>query len=142
LKRKERNRRKNRATLRQGEWFFIPAPNLEPAPGLIIRNEPIRRGAGSPHFVEEVYRSGGVTVYACRKYPGGVSEKEYNRLLAENPDRRFWGWQLMRRDMEVFGRGKVTHRDHETITLNGWHQILVNTEADAWFMSETLVFLD
>jgi hypothetical protein len=142
LRRKERNRRKNRATLRQGEWFFIPAPNLETNPSLIIRNEPIRRGAGSPHLVEEVYRCGGVTVYVCHRRPRGVEEDQYNRLIAEDPKKRSWGWRLMRRDMEVYGRGKVTHRDHQTITLNGWHRILANTEAEAWFMAETLVFLD
>ncbi len=142
LRRKKLNRRKNRATLRQGEWFFIPAPNLETNPDLIIRKEPIRRGAGSPHLVEEVNRRGGRTVFVCRKHPNGVNEKTYNRLLAEDPDRRFWDWQSMKRDMDVFGRGKVTHRDHQTITLNGWHRILANTEAEAWFMAETLVFLD
>jgi hypothetical protein len=142
LRRKERNRRKNRATLRQGEWFFIPVPELDPHPDHIIRNEPIRRGSGSPHMVEEVNRRGGRTVFVCRKHPNGVDEKTYNRLLAEDPDRRSWGWQSMKRDMDVFGRGKVTHRDHQTITLNGWHRILANTEVEAWFMTETLVFLD
>ena len=142
LSRKERNRRKNRATLRQGEWLFIPVQNLEMDPGLIIRNEPIRRGAGSPHLVEEVYRCGGVTVFVCRKHPNGVDEKTYNRLIAEDSDRRSWDWVPMKRDMEVYGRGKVTHRDHQTIKLNGWHRILANTEAEAWFMADTLVFLD
>jgi hypothetical protein len=47
----------------------------------------------------------------------------------------------MRRNMDVFGRGKVTHPDHKTIVLSGWHRIFPNRESDAWFI-ETLVFLD
>ncbi len=142
LRRKERNRRRNKATLRQGEWFFIPVPEMVVDPALIIRNEPVRRGRGSAHMVEELYRRGGSTVFVCRKYPAGITEHRYNNILVKNPDARFWDWRTMRRDMDVFGRGKVTHRDHRTITLSGWHRILVNTEAEAWFMAKTLVFLD
>jgi hypothetical protein len=142
LRRKHRNKRNSGVTLRQGEWFFIPTPDLDPHPGSILRDEPIRRGNGSPHMVEDVFRQGGITVFVCGQYPAGVEEKELQRLIEEEEERRFWGWQSMKRDMDVFGRGKVSHRDHETITLNGWHRILANTEAEAWFRSETLVFLD
>jgi hypothetical protein len=142
LKRKDRIRRKNAATLRQGEWFFIPVPDLKVDPGCILRDEPIRRGNGSPHIVQELFRHGGETVFRCGEYPDGVPEDEYERLIAEEPKRRFWGWTSMVRNMEVYGRGRITHRDHATITLNGWHRILANTESEAWFMVQTLVFLD
>ena len=142
LKSKHKNRRKNAAFLRQGEWFFIPAPNVEPDPMLIIKNEPIRRGNGSAHMVEEIYRSGGETVYVCNKYPNGINADRYQKLIKEKPRSRAWGWRLMRRNMSVFGRGRVSHRDHKTIVLRGWHSIVPNREADAWFIEETLQFLD
>jgi hypothetical protein len=49
---------KNRAFRRQGEWFFVPEPSFAVDEQLILRNEPLRRGAGKPHLVEELFRSG------------------------------------------------------------------------------------
>ncbi len=141
LSAKQRNKRKNRAFRRQGEWYFVPALDFEPDQKLILRDEPIRRGRGSPHVVEEVFRSGGETVYISRRHPNGLTPEQYNRLLKDNPKAKSWGWRLMQRNMDVFGRGKVTHRDHRTITLVGWHRILPNRETEAPFI-ETLVFLD
>ena len=63
LSRKVSNRRKNTAFLRQGEWFFIPAPDLAPDPLRILYNEPISRGkGGKPHVLESCDRQGGETV--------------------------------------------------------------------------------
>ena len=142
LKRKHKNKRKNAAFLRQGEWFFIPAPDMAPVPMLILKNEPIRRGNGSPHRVEEIYRTGGETVYVCNRHPNGLDAAAYRKLLKEQPKAKAWGWRLMRRNMAVYGRGRVSHRDHKTIVLKGWHAILPNRENDAWFITETLAFLD
>ncbi len=142
LKPKHKNKKKNAAFLRQGEWFFIPAPEIEPDSVLIIKNEPIRRGNGSAHMVEEVYRAGGETVYVCNKYPNGISATRYQKLIKDNPRSRAWAWRLMRRNMAVYGRGHVSHRDHKTIVLRGWHSIVPDREADAWFIEETLQFLD
>ena len=142
LKAKNRNKRKNAAFLRQGEWFFIPAPDIVTDPMLIIKNEPIRRGNGSPHMVEEIYRSGGETVYVCSKHPNGIDASKYQKLIKRQPKARAWGWRLMRRNMAVYGRGCVSHRDHKTIVLKGWHSIVPNRESDAWFIEETLAFLD
>lgn len=48
---KNRLRRHNEAFVRQGEWFFVPVPQLVVNPNLIFRNEPISRGNGSkPHM--------------------------------------------------------------------------------------------
>jgi hypothetical protein len=137
----KRNKRKNSAFRRQGEWYFVPEPDLNPDRKFVRLNEPIRRGRSRPHIVEELFRHGGETVYVCRKHPNGLPEKAYRRLLQENPAARYWGWTIMRRNMDVFGRGKVTHPDHKTIVLSGWHRIFPNRESDAWFI-ETLVFLD
>ncbi len=137
----QRNKRKNKAFLRQGEWFFIPAPDISPDPMLILRSEPIRRGRGSAHIVEEVFRTGGESVYVCRKYPDGLDEDKYQKLLKEEPRAKSWGWNRMKRNMTVYGRGRVKHRDHKTVTLIGWHRIMPNRESEATFI-ETLVFLD
>ena len=142
LKPKHKNKRKNAAFLRKGEWFFIPAPDIVPDPMLIIKNEPIRRGRGSAHMVEEIYRSGGETVYVCSKYSNGIDASKYQKLIKKNPKARAWGWRQMRRNMAVYGRGCVSHRDHKTIILRGWHSIIPNRENDAWFIEETLQFLD
>lgn len=45
-----RNRRKNRAFVRQGEWFFLPVPGFDVDEKLVLRHEPLTRGnGGKPH---------------------------------------------------------------------------------------------
>ena len=93
LRRAERNRRKNAAYRRQGEWFFVPAPGLKVDETLVLRDEPITRGNGSkPHHAEFCYRTGGETVYVCRLYPNGLSEGDYRRLIEKRPEARNWSW--------------------------------------------------
>ena len=126
---RQRTRRHNRAFIRQGEWFFVPAPDLRVDERLIHRHEPISRGGGGkPHLVAEVYRSGGENVYVCPRYPNGLTEQAYHKVLAQNREAKGWGWQQRVRDAGVFARGSVRHRDHATITLHGWHQVWMNTE--------------
>jgi hypothetical protein len=137
-----RNRRKNAAYHRQGEWFFVPAPDLKVEESLVLRNEPISRGARSkPHRVEFCYRSGGETVYVCRHRPNGIVDREYRELLLERPETKDWGWRVMRRNAVVYVRGTVRHADHKTITLHGWHRVLMNTEGQARAM-RNVAFLD
>jgi hypothetical protein len=60
------NRRKNAAFMRQGEWFFLPAPHFHVQDKLSLKNEPIQRGnGGKPHWAEFCVRYGGETVYVC-----------------------------------------------------------------------------
>jgi hypothetical protein len=141
LRRKNRQRRRNAAFIRQGEWFFIPADGVDVSDELILRDEPLQRGGGKPHMVDEVFRRGGVTVYVCRHRPNGLTEAAYRELLERNPRARFWGWQVMRRDMEVYARGRVRHADHKTVVLAGWHLVQVNTETKAPAMRH-VAFLD
>ena len=142
LRAKARNRRKNAAYRRQGEWFFLPVEGMRVDEKLVLRNEPLSRGnGGKPHWVEFCYRTGGETVYVCARHRGGVTESNYRRILAADPDARSWGWQTMRRDMQVFVRGRVRHADHKTIVLHGWHSVLMNTEGQAKAM-KNVVFLD
>jgi hypothetical protein len=86
-------------TIRQGEWFFVPATDreldniklgLRGNHVVVRRNEAINRyiaRAGKPHVVDEILPFGG-----------------------------------------VFARGGVRHPDHKTIQLRGWHRVVKNLE--------------
>jgi len=129
VKQRHRHRRRNAGFIRQGEWFFVPAPRfVPPHPHLILRNEPIRRGSGKPHSVEEVYRVGGETVYVSRAYPQGLREQAYRILLQRDRQAARLDWRSMRRNPTVYARGKVRHADHKTVVLPGWHQVALNAE--------------
>jgi hypothetical protein len=103
------------------------------------KNEPLSRGnGGKPHWAEQCYRSGGDTVYVSAKYPTGLTAEEYKNLPASE---RNLGFNIMKRDAAVYVRGKVSHPDHETVALNGWHRVLMNTENRSSAM-RFLAFLD
>lgn len=141
LSQRKRIRRHNRALVRQGEWFFVPTPGLHADPKLIFRNEPIRRGAGKPHMVAEVYRSGGERVLICKRHPNGVTPDQYKKILHNQPEASRWGWQHRVRNAAVYARGQVRHCDHATLTLHDWHQVLMNTESRTRQMAN-LAFID
>ena len=137
-----RNKRKNRAFIRQGEWFFLPCRDLAVDESFVLTDEPLVRGnGGKPHWVDFCYRTGGETVYVCGRHPNGVTSKEYKRILSGNRHARRWGWQTMRRNPGVYVRGRVRHADHATITLQTWHQVLMNTENQSLAMRH-VAFLD
>jgi hypothetical protein len=126
VSRKESFRRKKAAYVRQGEWFFVPEMDVSADSLHILLNEPLSRGNGSKaHWVEQCYRTGGQTVYISGKYPSGISAEEYNRLPESE---RKLGFTMMKRDVVVYVRGEVRHPDHQTITLDGWHRVFMNTE--------------
>lgn len=139
---KSRNRRKNAAFVRQGEWFFLPVATLAVDEALVLRNEPLRRGnGGKPHWAEFCYRTGGETVHVCSRHPNGVTESQYRKIISGNSKAKSWGWRTMRRNPGVYVRGRVRHADHATITLHGWHQVLMNTENQSRAM-QNVAFLD
>jgi hypothetical protein len=141
ISQRERILRHNRAFLRQGEWFFVPAAGLHVDPKLVLKNEPIRRGAGKPHMVAEVFRTGGERVVICSRHPNGVSEAVYQRILATTHGAERWGWQRRVRNAAVYARGAVRHRDHATLTLHDWHLVLMNTESKTRQMAN-VAFID
>jgi hypothetical protein len=141
VRERERHLRKNDAFCRQGEWFFVPEPVLSVNERLVLRNEPIRRGSGKPHVVEELYREGGQIVYVCVRYPNGVTTQQHRRLLQRQPDAAKWDWRPMQRDARVYARGAVRHRDHATIWLRDWCRVVLNTETEAPSMPR-MAFLD
>jgi len=139
---KNRLRRKNSAFIRQGEWFFVPVPELTVNQKFVLKNEPISRGnGGKAHMCQYAYRSGGEVVYVGIKYPMGLTKDAYSRLVKQNPAARSWAWRIMRRNAAVYVRGRVWHPDHKTIVLNDWHRVMMNTEGSAPG-ARAVVFLD
>jgi hypothetical protein len=142
LRAKARNRRKNAAYRRQGEWFFLPVHGFVVDEKLVLRDEPLRRGnGGKPHWAELCYRTGGETVYVCSRYPNGVTEAWYKGILAGSPKANGWGWRTMRRNPGVYVKGRIRHPDHAVITLHGWHRVVMNTEGQSKAM-RNVAFLD
>jgi hypothetical protein len=141
-RKKNRLRRRNEAFVRQGEWFFVPAPKLVVQPTLVLKNEPISRGNGSKsHMCQFLYRTGGELVYVSSGYPQGLTADEYAALLNSEPKARGWRWTRMQRDALAYVRGRVWHPDHKTVVLDGWHRVLMNTENLAPG-ARAVVFLD
>jgi len=126
---------------RQGEWFFIPQPRMNPPENMILKNEPISRTGGTPHMVEELYRMGGMITYISSKFPNGLSEEEYKKRIEAKPELKKIHWQQRRVNARVLARGRITHRDHKTVVLRFWHEVLMNTEAMAKAMRH-LAFID
>jgi hypothetical protein len=140
VKTKNRNKRKNDAYIRQGEWFFIPAKNLEVDKFLIHKNEPIvRTRGGKPHICEFVYRTGGENVYL--RGSKTLNEAEYKAYQKAHPDENNVTWNRMVRDATVYAKGYVRHPDHSTTYLDGWYKVEPNTENKAK-AREFLAFLD
>ena len=139
---KNRLRRRNEAFVRQGEWFFVPAPELSVNPKLVLKNEPISRGrGGKPHMCQFLYRTGGELVYVCRHHPLGLTAGQYGALINSDPKASSWNWTRMTRDATAYVRGRVWHPDHKTVVLDGWHRVLMNTENQAPG-ARAVVFLD
>jgi hypothetical protein len=109
---------------------------------LVLHHEPITRGnGGKPHWCDSCYRTGGETVLMCRLRPNGMLETPYRKLLEDQPEAKNWGWRVMQPNAEVYVRGRIRHADHRTITLHGWHRVLINTENQSRAM-RNVAFLD
>jgi hypothetical protein len=122
----KRVKRKNAAYRRQGEWFFVPTPNIHPDKLFLLKNERlVRTGGGKPHIAEHAYRIGGTTVYT--KGDQTITAKAYDALKS---DQRA-GWRFMILDPVVYVKGKISHPDHATIILHDWHRVFANTESNA-----------
>ncbi|MEO6392633.1 MAG: hypothetical protein ABIP75_12350 [Pyrinomonadaceae bacterium] len=141
-RKKNRLARHNEAFVRQGEWFFVPAAQLPESPKVIFRNEAITRGnGGKPHVCEEVFRFGGEPVMISHRFPLGLTLDQYEQLLKGDRRAQKLTWRPMRRNAAVFARGRVRHSDHQTVMLDGWHRVYMNTE----FLApgaRSVVFLD
>ncbi len=156
VKNKNWNKRKNKGFIRQGEWFFVPTTKRPPSDDLIHEREPLimagRRGGGKPHIARYAFRKGGETVYVQNgtrdqiklpleefsKVRRGVTNDERKELFKKFPFTKEWNWRPMTRNPEMFVKGTIRHPDHATITLKGWHRVIVNGE----IRGANVVFLD
>jgi hypothetical protein len=136
---REFNRRWTRAFVRQGEWFFIPRPNMSLGDFPILHDEPIRRGNGKPHICQYLCRFDGVEVFVNERHPNGLMLEEFCELAEE--EQKEFGWRKMMRDARVYVKGAIRHHDHQTIRLSDWHEVVMNTETESRAMSH-LAFLD
>ena len=141
VKHRRRNRRRNAAFVRQGEWFFVPCPDLDVNLKWVLKNEPLRRGAGKPHWCELLCRRGGESVYVSREYPNGVTLAEYRKLVQSDPSKLHLRWNTMIRNPEVYVKGRISHADHKTVVLRCWHRVQMNTETQSRAMRH-VAFLD
>jgi hypothetical protein len=135
------NKRRNAGFQRQGEWFFVPATDIDVIDTkklIIYENEPLVRGRSKPHMADELCRIGGETVYVNRDYPNGLTADEHARYCMEHPGPRAHEFRVMRRGATVYVKGAVKHLDHKTVHLDGWHRVFVNNEGSA----SELAFLD
>jgi hypothetical protein len=108
---------------------------------LVLPNEPLRRGGGKPPRADFCYRTGVEAVYVCSRYPNGVTEAQYQGIPAGSPKAKDWGWRTLRRNPGVYVKGRIRHADHATITLHGWHRVVMNTEGQSKAM-RNVAFLD
>ena len=139
---KNRLKRRNRAFVRQGEWFFVPEPLLTVDTNLVRKNEPITRGrGGKPHMCEYLYHAGGGTEWVSEYLSQGVSHETYSFFLKTYKDAVNWNWRPRMRMSTPYVRGRISHPDHSTIVLQDWHRVVVNTEYGApW--AHSVVYLD
>lgn len=126
--------------IRQGEWFFYPAPDFKPDPNLIHRNEPIRMPGRTEHICEELYRDPGETVWVV---DGQIYKKAAYERLRKEKGQAWLNTRFVRQETSVramYARGKISHPDHKTRILNGWHKI--EGAAGARIASSTVLYLD
>jgi hypothetical protein len=135
----QRDGRRNAAFVRQGEWFFLPRPELKVDARDVLEREPIRRGAGKPHVCQHLHRFDGVPVWVSADAPNGIPDAEFRKL--PKAERRSSKWRHMWRDARVYVKGAIEHPDHATIWLPCWHRVVMNTETQARSM-RNVAFLD
>ena len=100
-------------------------------PKLILHNEPIRRGDGKAHILQEAYRTGGERVSLCIREISerDVLERKGNTAWHSRAWKNTLACRVANDDPQrdgVYARGAVRHLDHKTITLHGWHRVLMS----------------
>jgi len=158
VKYKDRIKRKNEGSLRQGEWFFVPANIGDPEMDIILRNEPLMvsnsRGGSKPHVAQFAFRTGGENVYVPQlpfsmmrddgvnidheRLSAGLTERERKKYFRENPKSKAWNWTHQVRNPTLYVKGTIRHPDHATLKLRQWYQVHMNREIRGKFN----VFLD
>ena len=121
------NKRRNKGFIRQGEWFFVPVQFEPDKTHHIWKNEPIQRAPGSsPHTVEKLVRMGGQQVYIMGDKVYTQAQKD--AYLATNGHGGGMAFRARTQNATVFVTGKVSHKDHKAIYLQGWHAVHLSRE--------------
>lgn len=122
--------RKSDVYVRQGEWFFVPCPHASIDLAGVECNQVLIRGpGGKPHLCEFMYRDG-EREYECKRYPRlAFFESEYLEILKTRRKAKQWGWRQLPYHPDTYVRGNVSHPDHATIRLDGWHRVEMNLES-------------
>ena len=153
-KTKDLTKRKSAGHRRQGEWLFVPV-DIEVNEEQIRTKEPLevtgRGGGSSPHIAEFAYIKGGISVYVVvvskfNKIPesdrdrlnAGLTFEEKIKYIKRNPKSKQWNWAPRTINPELYIKGALRHRDHETINFQKWHRVYLNTEIRGRFN----VFMD
>lgn len=119
------NRRKNKAFLRQGEFFFVPKTDVQVDPQLVLKKEPLEPYRRKPHTAEYLYRTAKMQVYMSKPKAQDLTFEALNRLPANK--RRIYRPEV--RMSRLFVRGKIVHADHKTLELGAtWHEVFQNHE--------------
>ena len=84
-------------------------------------------------------RIGGETVYLVEGLT--YTEQELRRKVRRDPSFRFKRRETRVANPEMYVRGHVSHPDHATIKLEGWHRVMINRERPMGHSSK-IVFLD
>lgn len=119
---KATNKRRNAAFKRQGEWFFLPV-NIEFDKLLVLKTEPFSRGRGKSHYAEEAVRKGGRNVWVGPRNQVFDGNLPLSITGAERAK-----FTIRTADAKLYVRGRITHADHRTIVLDGWHEVVMNNE--------------
>lgn len=146
---RRRKLKKGGKIIRQGEFMFMPVPDMDPDPLKILKDEPMARG-GNPHMAQFLYREGGTRVnvlrvgFASFMASSGVSAKDNSRLrngltdsekksfIKKYPESKNWPWTIQVRNPTAYVKGKITHIEHSTVDLGDtWHRVAINTEERA-----------
>ncbi len=116
------NKHRNKAFLRQGEWFFIPMPPDFKPKGVVRKKEHLGV-RGKPHIADFVC-SEGVVRYRHNRFLNLFTREEVAKLEKEGET----GFRPVFIVQETFAKGRVVHPDHRTVILDGWHRVVPNTE--------------
>jgi hypothetical protein len=135
----QRDQRRTRAFIRQGEWFFIPTPDLKVNQRDVLHDEPIQRGGGKPHVCQFLHRVAGQRVWVSDVRPNGITDDEARRWTRHDWSKH--SWRSMVRGAHVHVKGNIRHPDHKTIWLSDWHEVVMNRETESKAMQD-VAFLD
>ena len=97
IKTEDRKRRKNAAYVRQGEWFFLPAPDFAVESGSFFERAASRGNGSKPHMGRVLLPHGRRD--GLRLLPASRRSDEAAYKVLATPARRpkSWAWQVMQR---------------------------------------------